>query len=55
MVGISLGVVGLLIALVQGVLIRFINPKLGNEKSVYAGLLLYTIGMVLFALPRKAG
>jgi DHA1 family tetracycline resistance protein-like MFS transporter len=34
MVGISLGAVGLLVGLVQGGLIRWINPKLGNEKSV---------------------
>ena len=49
MIGISLGVVGLLIAVVQGGLIRVINPKLGNEKSVYIGLLLYAIGLLLFA------
>jgi MFS transporter, DHA1 family, tetracycline resistance protein len=49
MIGISLGVVGLLIAFVQGFLIRKINPKLGNEKSVYAGLLLYALGLFLFA------
>lgn len=49
MVGISLGVVGLLVGLVQGLLIRWINPKLGNEKSIYVGLGLYTIGMFLFA------
>ena len=49
MVGISLGVVGLLVGLVQGVLIRFVNPKLGNEKSVYVGMGLYTLGMLLFA------
>ncbi|MEI2747591.1 MAG: TCR/Tet family MFS transporter [Ferruginibacter sp.] len=49
MIGISLGVVGLLVALVQGGLIRVINPALGNEKSVYIGLLLYTSGLLLFA------
>lgn len=49
MVGISLGVIGLLVGLVQGVLIRWINPKLGNEKSIYVGLALYTIGLSLFA------
>ena len=32
MVGISLGVIGLFVALVQGVLIRWVNPWLGNEK-----------------------
>jgi len=49
MVGISLGVIGLLVGLVQGVLIRWVNPKLGNEKSIYVGMGLYTIGMFLFA------
>lgn len=49
MVGISLGVVGLLVGIVQGGLIRWINPILGNEKSIYVGLALYTIGMFLFA------
>ena len=49
MIGISLGVVGLLVGLVQGVLIRFINPKLGNIKSIYIGFGMYAIGLVLFA------
>ena len=49
MVGISLGVIGLLVGIVQGVLIRWINPKLGNEKSIYVGMALYTVGMFLFA------
>jgi MFS transporter, DHA1 family, tetracycline resistance protein len=49
MVGISLGVVGLLIGLVQGGLIRYINPKLGNKKSIFIGMTLYCFGMFLFA------
>ena len=49
MVGISLAVVGLLVGGVQGGLNRVINPRLGNEKSIYLGLLLYTLGLVLFA------
>jgi DHA1 family tetracycline resistance protein-like MFS transporter len=49
MIGLSLGMVGLLVGLVQGVLIRYINPKLGNEKSVYFGIGLYAIGLFLFA------
>ncbi|MEO7394471.1 MAG: TCR/Tet family MFS transporter [Chitinophagaceae bacterium] len=49
MVGISLAVVGLLVGAVQGGLTRVINPKLGNDKSIFLGLLLYTIGLVLFA------
>ncbi len=54
MIGISLGVVGLLVAIVQGGLIRIINPKLGNERSVYLGLLLYAIGLLLFAFAWKS-
>jgi DHA1 family tetracycline resistance protein-like MFS transporter len=49
MIGLSLGMVGLLVGLVQGVLIRYINPKLGNEKSVYFGIALYALGLLLFA------
>lgn len=49
MIGISLGVVGLLVGLVQGGLIRVINPWLGQKNAIYTGLALYTIGMVLFA------
>jgi MFS transporter, DHA1 family, tetracycline resistance protein len=50
MVGISLAVVGILVAVVQGGLTRFINPKIGNEKSLYGGLILYSAGMLLFGL-----
>lgn len=50
MIGLSLGVVGVLVAAVQGGLVRVINPKLGNEKSVYLGLSLYALGLLLFAL-----
>ena len=49
LIGASLAVVGLLVAAVQGGLIRYTNPKLGNEKSVYIGLSLYALGMFLFA------
>ena len=49
MIGISLAVVGVLVSLVQGVLVRFVNPKIGNEKSVYIGIGLYAIGLFLFA------
>jgi len=34
-IGISLGVIGLATAVVQGVLIRWINPKLGQDRSIY--------------------
>ena len=49
MVGYSLGFVGIVISIVQGGLIRKINPALGNAKSVYLGFSLFTIGMVLYA------
>jgi DHA1 family tetracycline resistance protein-like MFS transporter len=48
-IGTSLGAVGILVALVQGLLIRYINPKLGNERSVYLGIFLYAAGFFLFA------
>jgi DHA1 family tetracycline resistance protein-like MFS transporter len=54
MVGISLGVIGLLVGMVQGGLVRFINPKLGNEKSIYIGLSLYAIGLFLFAFAKES-
>jgi MFS transporter, DHA1 family, tetracycline resistance protein len=53
MVGISLAVVGLLVGAVQGGLTRVINPKLGDEKSIYLGLFLYTIGLVLFGIANQ--
>jgi DHA1 family tetracycline resistance protein-like MFS transporter len=53
MVGISLGVIGLFVALVQGVLIRWVNPWLGNEKSIYAGFFLYSLGMLLFTFANQ--
>jgi DHA1 family tetracycline resistance protein-like MFS transporter len=49
LMGISLTVIGLLIAIVQGGLIRYINPKLGEERSVYVGLGLYSLGLFLFS------
>ncbi|MFC6268077.1 TCR/Tet family MFS transporter [Frigoriflavimonas asaccharolytica] len=54
MVGISLGVVGLLVGLVQGGLVRWLNPKIGDQKSIYYGLALYAIGMLLFAFATDA-
>ncbi len=49
MVGFSLALIGLLVALVQAGLIRIVNPKLGNHRSAYIGLFLYSIGLFLFA------
>ncbi|MBO9633580.1 MAG: TCR/Tet family MFS transporter [Chitinophagaceae bacterium] len=49
-IGVSLGVVGLMVGLVQGLLIRKTIPLFGQEKSIYYGFLLYGLGMLLFAL-----
>lgn len=53
MVGISLAVVGVLVGAVQAGLTRIITPRIGNNKSIYLGLLLYTAGLVLFAFATK--
>jgi len=49
MIGWSLGCIGLLVGLVQGLLTRVAIPKLGNQRSVIIGLLMYTVGLVLFS------
>jgi DHA1 family tetracycline resistance protein-like MFS transporter len=49
MVGYSLAAVGVLVAAVQGGLIRYAIPKLGQKRAVYLGLALYTFGFFLFA------
>jgi len=49
MVGISLGVVGFFIAIVQGGLTRIVIPKYGEVKSIYFGLFAYAIGLLGFA------
>src|SRR6476660_8517785 len=54
MVGISLAVVGVLVGGVQAGLTRVVNPKIGNENSIYLGLSLYTLGLVLFAFATQS-
>ena len=49
-VGYSLAVVGLLIAFVQGFLIRKVIPKYGENKTIYAGMAFYILGLLLFGL-----
>ena len=53
-IGLSLAVVGILVSFVQGVLIRVITPRIGNERSIYTGLLLCAIGMFLFAVANQS-
>ncbi len=52
-VGWSLAFVGLVVAAVQGGLIRYTIPKLGNTKSIYIGLVFYSLGFLLFGLATK--
>ena len=49
-IGWSLAFVGIVVAIVQGGLIRILIPKFGNEKSVYIGLTFYALGFLLFGL-----
>ncbi|MBI3882717.1 MAG: TCR/Tet family MFS transporter [Sphingobacteriales bacterium] len=54
MIGYSLGVVGLTVAIVQGGLIRVINPRLGDKRSVYVGFAFWALGLFLFAFATKS-
>lgn len=49
MVGLSLAVIGAVTGFVQAVLIRVLTPKLGNIRSIFIGLSLYTAGLIMFA------
>ncbi|MEM8893016.1 MAG: TCR/Tet family MFS transporter [Bacteroidota bacterium] len=49
MIGYSLGFLGLMVAIVQGGLIRIVIPKIGQRKGVYIGLAFYVVGFTLFA------
>ncbi|UUV20568.1 TCR/Tet family MFS transporter [Paenimyroides aestuarii] len=53
MVGISLGVIGLLVAIVQGGLVRYINPRIGNGKSILLGYSINCLGLILIAFASK--
>ncbi len=49
MIGYSLSVVGVAVAIVQGGLIRIVIPKIGNKNAIILGLVLYIIGFTCFA------
>lgn len=49
-VGYSLGFLGLMIAIVQGGLIRKVIPRMGEKRVVYAGLVMFALGFLGFAL-----
>ncbi|RYD86904.1 MAG: MFS transporter, partial [Sphingobacteriales bacterium] len=50
LVGYSLGFVGICSAIVQGGLIRVLIPKIGEQRSIWIGLVLYAAGMFLFGI-----
>lgn len=49
-IGLSLMVVGLLVAIAQGFLVGVLVKKLGKKNVIILGFLLWTIGMFLFSL-----
>lgn len=49
-IGYSLAFVGVLVAIVQGGLIKFTQKKLGASLAVFVGLGLYFTGLILFAI-----
>jgi MFS transporter, DHA1 family, tetracycline resistance protein len=50
MVGYSLSFSGLMLAIVQGGLIRAVLPRLGYHRAVYVGLLIYGVSFILFGM-----
>jgi DHA1 family tetracycline resistance protein-like MFS transporter len=52
-VGLSLAFVGIMIAIVQGGLMRFIMPKLGQHGAIYVGLFLNMVSLILFGLANQ--
>lgn len=50
MVGYSLAMVGLMVAIVQGGLIRVAIPKLGASRAVYIGIAFNAIGLICFGM-----
>ena len=54
MVGISLGLVGVAVAIVQGGLIRIIIPKIGQKRAVFLGMIVYVISFLGFAFATES-
>src|SRR5690554_2110018 len=53
MVGLSLGFIGLLLAIVQAGLLRVLIPRIGSQRSVLIGLSLYTVSLPLMAFAHE--
>jgi len=52
-IGISLMIVGLLVAIVQGFLVGVLVKKFGKRKIIIYGFLLWTVGMFLFSFAKE--
>ena len=53
-VGLSLATIGLSFAVVQGGLSRILIPKLGQQRSVYVGMMFSAIGFALFGFANQS-
>lgn len=49
MVGYSLGVVGVIVAIVQGGLVKYAVKLWGEKKTIYIGYVFWIVGLILFA------
>ncbi|MES2573517.1 MAG: TCR/Tet family MFS transporter [Bacteroidota bacterium] len=54
LIGLSLTFAGIMVVIVQAGLIRVISPKIGNENSIFAGLVLYIVSLVLLAFATQS-
>lgn len=53
-IGISLAIVGIAIAIVQGGLIGWAKNKFGEKRSLFAGLVFNTVGFICFSLANQS-
>ena len=53
-IGYSLAVVGLLVAVVQGGLVRLVVKRLGENKTVIFGMIMWAFGLFLFSFANKS-
>ena len=53
-IGYSLAFVGVMISVVQGGLIKWAQKKFGAHRTVYIGLAMYIIGLILFAFASES-
>lgn len=53
-IGYSLAFVGVMVAIVQGGLIKWSQTKLGSHTSIYTGLAFYLVGLTLFAFANQS-